>query len=55
MSRVKDREGEQGKRYLDSGSHYGVNEKPGVARIIKVKKQILGFKMKIRKTKQPSH
>lgn len=28
-----EREGEQGKRYLDRGSHYGVNKKPGTREI----------------------
>ena len=28
-----DREREQGKRYLDKGSHYGVSEKPGTREI----------------------
>ena len=31
----KSREGGQGKRYLDRGSHYGISEKPGTREIPK--------------------
>lgn len=30
---AKDREREQGKSYLDCGSHYGISKKPGTSEI----------------------
>ena len=33
---MKDQEGEQGKRYLDLGSHYGASKKPGAKEIPRI-------------------